>query len=74
MRVLKALAARPMNAHQLAKELGVDYKTARHHLDVLEKNGLVERAGEGYGALYMVSDALRRNWGLVEEAEGYLDP
>ncbi|WP_052883110.1 ArsR/SmtB family transcription factor [Thermoproteus tenax] len=72
LKILLALSRRPMNANQLSKELNVDYKTVRHHLEVLERNGLVERVGEGYGAIYLVNDLLRRNWDLVEEAARYL--
>ncbi|KUO83776.1 ArsR family transcriptional regulator [Thermoproteus sp. CP80] len=72
LKILARLRARPMNAHQLSKELDIDYKTARHHLEVLEKNGLVERLGEGYGAVYTLSDMLQKNWDLVAEAARYL--
>lgn len=58
-----------MNANRLCQELGVDYKTVRHHLKVLEENGLVERIGQGYGAVYVVSETLSKNWDIVEEVE-----
>ena len=35
VRLLKAVDERPRNANQLAEELDLDYKTVRHHLDVL---------------------------------------
>ncbi|WP_148678555.1 ArsR/SmtB family transcription factor [Thermoproteus uzoniensis] len=72
LKILARLKERPMNAHQLSKELDMDYKTARHHLEVLEKNGLVERLGEGYGAVYALSEPLQRNWDLIVEAAKYL--
>ncbi|MGC8582133.1 MAG: ArsR/SmtB family transcription factor [Thermoproteus sp.] len=72
LKILARLKERPMNAHQLSKELDMDYKTARHHLEVLEKNGLVERLGEGYGAVYALSESLQRNWDLIVEAAKYL--
>jgi DNA-binding transcriptional ArsR family regulator len=66
------LKARPMNAHQLSKELDMDYKTVRHHLEVLEKNGLVERLGGDYGAVYAPSEILQKNWDLLIEVAKYL--
>jgi predicted ArsR family transcriptional regulator len=66
------LKARPMNAHQLSKELDIDYKTVRHHLEVLEKNGLVERLGRDYGAVYAPSEILQKNWDLLMEVARYL--
>ncbi len=61
-----------MNAHQLSKELDMDYKTVRHHLEVLEKNGLVERLGRDYGAVYAPSEILQKNWDLLMEVARYL--
>ncbi|MEL9991697.1 MAG: winged helix-turn-helix domain-containing protein [Thermoproteus sp.] len=71
LKILKSLRERPMNANRLCQELGVDYKTVRHHLKVLEENGLVERIGQGYGAVYVVSEALLKNWDLLEEVESF---
>ncbi len=34
-RIILALHDLPSNANQLAEHLGLDYKTIRHHLDVL---------------------------------------
>lgn len=65
-RILRALQERPRNANQLADELNLDYKTVRHHLDVLVENDIVEASGEEYGAVYLPSDRTERNWDLVE--------
>jgi len=53
--ILKHLAGRSYNAYQLAKVLDIDYKTVRHHLDVLIKNGIITRNEERYSAVYFVS-------------------
>ena len=37
-RILEELFTQPINANELANVLDLDYKTVRHHLDVLEKN------------------------------------
>ncbi len=53
--ILRHLTDRSYNAHQLAKALDVDYKTVRHHLGVLVKNGIVTRDNGGHTALYFIS-------------------
>ncbi|MFC7154474.1 ArsR/SmtB family transcription factor [Halomarina halobia] len=66
-RLLRAVAERPRNANQLASALDLDYKTVRHHLEVLQSNGIVEESGGGYGAVYLPSDQVQRHWETVEE-------
>lgn len=67
VRILRALAARPRNANQLAADLDLDYKTVRHHLDVLEENDVVRDSGDDYGAVYLPTDRTRHHWSVVEE-------
>ena len=66
-RLILELREEPMNANQLGNALGVDYRTVRHHLDVLEKNGLVTSMGERYGKMYFLSLELEESWDLFEE-------
>jgi DNA-binding transcriptional ArsR family regulator len=66
-RILRAIDERPQNANQLAEQLELDYKTVRHHLDVLEDNGVVTKSGEDYGAVYLPSDRAEKHWDTVEE-------
>ncbi len=54
-RILKVLCAHPLNPLALAKELGIDYKTATHHLERLLKQNLVTKKGDAYGAHYHVT-------------------
>jgi DNA-binding transcriptional ArsR family regulator len=55
-RILEALRGDPHNANQLAELLRMDYRTIRHHLNLLERNGLVQRpVGHGYAAPYELS-------------------
>ena len=61
-RIIETLRKEPLNANQLCKALGVDYRTVRHHLDVLEKNGLVTSMGERYGKIYFISQELDENY------------
>ena len=66
-RLLRAVEEQPRNANQLAEELDLDYKTVRHHLDVLVDNDVVEKTGDEYGAVYMPTDRVRQHWDTVEE-------
>ena len=65
-RVLLAIREEPRNAQQLAGALVLDYKTVRHHLRVLGKNGLVTTAGERYGQVYFLSPATESHWPVFE--------
>ncbi|SFS07661.1 transcriptional regulator, ArsR family [Halomicrobium zhouii] len=67
IRLLRALDSRPRNANQLADALDLDYKTIRHHLDVLEDNDIVTDSGDDYGAVYLPTDQTRHHWETVEE-------
>ncbi|TRO54383.1 ArsR family transcriptional regulator [Candidatus Bathyarchaeota archaeon] len=66
-KIIETLKETPQNANQLATQLGMDYRTIRHHLKVLEKNRIVTTAGEGYGTTYFLSPALEENYVLFEE-------
>lgn len=59
-RIVKVLRERPCNANQLAEFLNLDYKTVRHHLKVLEDNGIVVSASAKglYGLVYMLSEEM----------------
>jgi DNA-binding transcriptional ArsR family regulator len=62
IRILRALDERPRNANRLAEDLDLNYKTVRHHLDVLEDNGIVESTDSDYGAVYLITDRARHHW------------
>jgi len=67
-RIIETLRARPHNAHQLAEALGLDYRTIRHHVDLLVKNGLLTRpAGDAYASPYFLSAYLEGNYAVFEE-------
>ena len=67
LKILMLLRRRPMNPNQLARALNVNYRTIMHHLEVLERNGLVVRMNNSYGAPYFISDKLDKNWSVIEE-------
>jgi DNA-binding transcriptional ArsR family regulator len=67
VRIVEALDERPRNANQLAESLDMDYTTIRHHLDVLMENNVVRRTDDEYAAVYLFTDQVQANWGVVEE-------
>ncbi len=66
-RIIQTLRETPQNANQLATSLGMDYRTIRHHIDVLEKNKIITSAGEGYGTTYFLSPIMEENYAVFEE-------
>lgn len=66
VRLLQAVDERPRNANQLASDLELDYTTIRHHLDVLTENGMVQKSGGNYGAVYLTTDRVNHHWETVE--------
>ena len=61
IRILQELIKTPRNANEIANLLKLDYKTTRHHLDILEKNRLILTLGDKYGTLYFPSELLEEN-------------
>jgi DNA-binding transcriptional ArsR family regulator len=66
-KIIESLRETPQNANQLAISLKMDYKTMRHHLDVLEKNKMITSVGDRYGATYFLSQVLEDNYALFDE-------
>ena len=66
-KIIQILKETPQNANQLANKLGMDYRTIRHHLEVLEKNRIITSAGDRYGTTYFLSPAMEENYALFEE-------
>ena len=61
-KIIKKLKERPYNAHQLAEELNVNYRTIRHHIKILEDSEVVKSAGEKYGKMYFLSENMEKNY------------
>ena len=66
-RIICALKENPQNANQLTSLLEVDNRTVRHHLDILEENGLITSMGDRYGKMYFISYNLEENFENFEE-------
>lgn len=67
LRIINTLEDEPMNANQLSNELDLDYKTIRHHLDMLEENDVVTTMGEEYGKTYFLSDRMEDNLDVLND-------
>lgn len=75
-RIINALIDRPYNANQLAEVIDMDYKTIRHHIDVLLKNSIIVVEGDKYGAMYFLSSKMEANldnfgeiWGKIDKSK-----
>ena len=66
-KIIGALKETPQNANQLATSLKMDYKTMRHHLEVLEKNKIITSIGDRYGATYFLTQTMEENFVMFEE-------
>ncbi|MCH9041910.1 MAG: winged helix-turn-helix domain-containing protein [Nitrosopumilus sp.] len=73
LRIIIHLLNQPYNTHQLAKILNLDYKAVQHHMKVLEKNNMVSKIGEKYGAIFHLSNFLEINIDALIEAIDKLD-
>jgi len=66
-RIINEITKTPRNANELANILKLDYKTTRHHLDMLEKNRLITSVGNKYGMMYFPAELLERNMHFFKE-------
>ena len=68
IRIIEALMERPYNANQLSDELELDYRTMRHHLDVLTKNHILAKPeGKAYGSMYFLSGGMEAEMEVFEK-------
>ena len=73
LRIIMLLLKQSYNTHQLALELQLDYKAVQHHMKVLEKNNMILKIGEKYGAIFYLSIFLEVNIGALDMAIDKLD-
>ena len=73
LKLVSAIKKNPLNANQLAKELGLDYKAIQHHIRVLEKNNIITKVGEKYGVTYFISNFLEANMESFNEIVSKLE-
>ncbi len=66
-RIIEFIKIKPSNANQLTEELGYDYKTIRHHLNVLLDNKIITPRGDKYGVVYFLSDDMEKEYNAFLE-------
>jgi len=66
IRIVALLREVPSNTNQVATQLGIDYKTAQHHLRVLVENRVLSPSGQGYGTVFLLTRDMEQS---LEEFE-----
>ncbi|MFW5904321.1 MAG: PAS domain-containing protein [Candidatus Saliniplasma sp.] len=67
IKILEHLKDRSYNTNQLAKALNLNYRTVKHHIDILLDHKLITSSGEGYGDVFFLSQRLEENYGILNE-------
>ncbi len=65
--ILELLKDRSYNQNQLANILDLNYRTIKHHVEVLMDYDLIESSGEGYGQVYFLSPKPENNYQFLED-------
>ena len=67
-KIIHLIDKKPSNANKISETLNLDYKTIRHHLEVLEKNNIITAINKGnYGAVYFLSELMKENMKVFGE-------
>lgn len=67
-KMVELLKNTPSNANKISEMLNLDYKTIRHHLNVLEKNNIITAVNKGnYGAVYFLSETMKADMDVFNE-------
>ncbi|MBS3815947.1 MAG: PAS domain S-box protein [Candidatus Thermoplasmatota archaeon] len=67
-KIIEMLRERPYNINQIAEQLDLNYKTVKHHVDVMIENGILTSSKEGdYGKVYFLEEKVERNIEVYED-------
>lgn len=59
-----------MNTNQLRIHLNLDYRTVKHHLEVLQDNDLIYSMGSGYGSMFFLTPKMEENMDEFNKVSG----
>ncbi len=67
VQIIKILKKDPQNINKLREILNVNYRTIEHHIKILLDNRIIQKMGNGYGAVYFLSDYYQVHFNLLED-------
>ncbi|MBN1169641.1 winged helix-turn-helix transcriptional regulator [Candidatus Micrarchaeota archaeon] len=70
LRIIRILAAKPMNMRQLSLAANLDYKTVQGHIELLVEEGILQTPKKKYGSVYFLSSEWEDNEYLSEIMKG----
>ena len=65
--IVQLLRKRPYNAHQLCREIRVDYRTILHHIKVLVDNQVITCEEKRYGEMYFLTEFFESQMGEFDD-------